>query len=57
MSQSPNQQQPMSYWLNSSSISGGNADYIEALYEAYLESPNNVDQDWRDYFDKLPKVD
>ena len=39
------------------SISGGNADYIEALYKAYLESPNNVDQDWRDYFDKLPKVD
>ena len=56
MSQSTNQQQPMDYWFNSSSISGGNADYIEALYEKYLESPNNVDQDWRDYFDKLPRV-
>lgn len=53
---SPNQQHPMDYWLRSSQLSGGNADYVEALYETYLESPNEVDQQWRDFFDKLPRV-
>lgn len=56
MSESPQQQHPMHHWLRSSYISGGNADYVEAMYETYLESPNSVDQDWRDYFDKLPRV-
>ena len=56
MSESPQQQHPMHHWLRSSYISGGNADYVEAMYETYLESPNSIDQDWRDYFDKLPRV-
>lgn len=56
MSESPQQQHPMDHWLRSSYISGGNADYVEAMYETYLESPNSVDQDWRDCFDKLPRV-
>ena len=56
MSESPQQQHPMDHWLRSSYISGGNADYVEAMYETYLESPNSIDQDWRDYFDKLPRV-
>ena len=56
MSQSPQQQHPMDHWWRTSYISGGNADYVEALYEKYLEAPNEVDQEWRDCFDKLPRV-
>ena len=41
----------------SSHISGGNAVYVEAMYEAYLRDPNSVAGEWRDYFDKLPQVD
>jgi 2-oxoglutarate dehydrogenase E1 component len=50
------QQQAMEQWWRSSHIAGGNADYVEALYERYLESPNDVDPEWRDFFDKLPRV-
>jgi len=41
----------------SSHIAGGNATYVEALYETYLRDPNSVPPQWRDYFDKLPLVD
>jgi len=40
----------------SSHISGGNATYVENLYESYLKDPNGVPEQWRDYFDKLPIV-
>ncbi|MGJ7506348.1 2-oxoglutarate dehydrogenase E1 component [Variovorax sp. GT1P44] len=39
---------------------GGNAPYVEELYEAYLTDPNAVSDDWRSYFDALqtaPAVD
>ncbi|WP_293762217.1 2-oxoglutarate dehydrogenase E1 component [uncultured Aquitalea sp.] len=32
---------------------GGNAPFIEELYEQYLADPNSVPAEWRDYFDKL----
>ncbi|MCX8568887.1 MULTISPECIES: 2-oxoglutarate dehydrogenase E1 component [Hyphomicrobiales] len=32
---------------------GGNADYIEALHAAYLDDPESVDQEWRDFFGAL----
>lgn len=32
---------------------GGNAPFIEELYEQYLADPNAVDEQWRSYFDKL----
>src|ERR1700722_13786801 len=35
-------------------LSGANAPYVEALYEQYLRSPDNVDPAWRRYFDTLP---
>ena len=41
----------------SSHIAGGNATYVEALYESYLQDPNSVPEEWRDYFDRLPMVD
>lgn len=36
-----------------SHLSAGNA-YIEALYETYLEAPNEVSEGWRRYFERLP---
>ena len=44
------------YW-RSSHIAGGNAAYVEDLYEAYLIDANDVSDQWREYFDTLPKVD
>jgi 2-oxoglutarate dehydrogenase E1 component len=40
----------------SSHISGGNASYVEDLYDVYLLDPNAVPEEWRDYFEKLPQV-
>ena len=38
-------------------ISGGNASYVEELYELYLEDPSDVPDQWRSYFDSLPLVE
>ena len=35
-------------------ISGGNAEYVEELYELYLQDPNAVSEEWRSYFQELP---
>ena len=40
----------------SSQFSGGNAAYLEELYETYLSDPNAVSAQWRDFFAKLPRV-
>ena len=40
---------------SSSHIAGSNAKYIEELYEEYLKDPNGAPE-WRDYFNKLPRV-
>lgn len=40
----------------SSHISGGNAAYVEELYEAWLTDPNEVPEEWRSYFEKLPRA-
>lgn len=37
-------------FIESSSIQGGNAPYIEAFYEQFLEDPESVDDSWRAYF-------
>lgn len=37
----------------SSYLGGGNASYIEGLYEEYLNNPNSVDEFWRNYFASL----
>ena len=36
-----------------SHLYSGNAAFVEQLYEAYLENPGNVEQQWREYFDSL----
>ncbi|WHZ11582.1 MAG: 2-oxoglutarate dehydrogenase E1 component [Burkholderiaceae bacterium] len=35
---------------------GGNAPYVEELYESYLTNPGSVPDHWRDYFDALQHV-
>jgi 2-oxoglutarate dehydrogenase E1 component len=40
----------------SSYLFGGNAPYIEALYEAYLNNPGSVPENWRAYFDGMQNV-
>ncbi len=42
-------------WKNAH-LYGGNLSYVEQLYETYLMDPNAVPQEWREEFDKLPKV-
>ena len=37
-------------FIESSSIQGSNAAYIEELYERYLSDPDSVDAQWRAYF-------
>ena len=37
-------------FIDSSSIQGANAPYIEAYYEQFLENPDSVDPGWRAYF-------
>ncbi|WP_269532426.1 2-oxoglutarate dehydrogenase E1 component [Chitinimonas sp. BJYL2] len=39
-----------------SHLFGGNAPFIEDLYEQYLVDPQSVAQEWRDYFDKLQQL-
>lgn len=41
---------------NSAHLSGGNAAYVEELYELYLHDPNAVPEEWRTYFQKLPPM-
>lgn len=45
--------QSLSELWDSSQLSGASADYLEALYEDYLLSPETVDMQWRTYFDQL----
>jgi 2-oxoglutarate dehydrogenase E1 component len=40
-------------FLNSSYLFGGNAPFIEELYEKYLANPQSVPEPWRDYFDRM----
>ncbi|SMF64545.1 2-oxoglutarate dehydrogenase E1 component [Alteromonadaceae bacterium Bs31] len=37
-------------------ISGGNAAYVEDVYESFLQDPSSVSEEWREYFEKLPKT-
>ncbi|MGD8588186.1 MAG: 2-oxoglutarate dehydrogenase E1 component [Chromatiales bacterium] len=39
---------------SSSAFSGGNAPFLESLYEQYLIDPSTIPKDWRERFDQLP---
>lgn len=41
---------------SSAHISGGNAAYVEELYDSYLHDPNAIPEEWRNYFDQLPRI-
>jgi 2-oxoglutarate dehydrogenase E1 component len=43
--------------LKSSHLAGGNLYYLDELFEQYLADPNSVSNEWRQYFDSLPRVD
>jgi 2-oxoglutarate dehydrogenase E1 component len=43
----------MKQFLDSSYLFGGNAPFIEDLYEKYLANPQSIPEEWRDYFDKM----
>ena len=43
--------------LKSSHLAGGNLYYLDELYEQYLSNPNSVLNEWRQYFDSLPRVE
>ncbi len=50
----------MQSYQGTSYLFGGNAPYVEELYEAYLNDPSSVPDNWRHYFDgvqNLPAVD
>nr|MDJ0807556.1 thiamine pyrophosphate-dependent enzyme [Gammaproteobacteria bacterium] len=38
----------------SSALASGNAAFLDALYEQYLENPETIPAHWRSYFDQLP---
>lgn len=44
-----------SLW-DSAMLDAGSAAWVEALYEAFLRNPNDVDSHWREYFETLPRV-
>ena len=43
----------MKDFLNNSYLFGGNAPFIEELYEKYLVNPGSVPEEWREYFDRM----
>ncbi len=46
----------MQQYRASSYLFGGNAPYVEDMYEAYLDNPASVAESWRAYFDALQHV-
>ncbi|PPE68361.1 2-oxoglutarate dehydrogenase E1 component [Schlegelella thermodepolymerans] len=46
----------MEQYRATSYLFGGNAPYVEELYEAYLDNPGSVPENWRAYFDALQHV-
>nr|WP_315496513.1 2-oxoglutarate dehydrogenase E1 component [uncultured Rhodoferax sp.] len=43
-------------YQNNTYLFGGNAPYVEEMYENYLANPGSVPDTWRDYFDALQNV-
>ena len=43
-------------YANNTYLFGGNAPYVEEMYENYLANPTSVSDTWREYFDALQNV-
>jgi 2-oxoglutarate dehydrogenase E1 component len=50
MSAAPSPPGTAQAWLESTALAGGNAPYVEALYERYLADPSGIDPAWCEYF-------
>jgi len=46
----------MNQLFDSTLYFGGNAPFVEELYESYLDDPTSVPAEWRDYFDRLAQM-
>ncbi len=46
----------MNQLFDSTMFFGGNAPFVEELYENYLHDPTSVPAEWRDYFDRLAQM-
>ncbi|MGB4227656.1 MAG: 2-oxoglutarate dehydrogenase E1 component [Candidatus Dechloromonas phosphoritropha] len=46
----------MNQLFDSTMFFGGNAPFVEELYENYLDDPTSVPDEWRDYFDRLAQM-
>ena len=46
----------MNQLFGTSLLFGGNAPFVEEIYENYLDNPASVPGEWRDYFDKLAQL-
>ena len=46
----------MRQFQSNSYLFGGNAPYVEDLYERYLDNPGSVPEKWRAYFDQMQLV-
>jgi len=46
----------MRHFLDNSYLFGGNAPFIEDLYEKYLVNPQSVPEEWREYFDRMQSL-
>ncbi len=46
----------MEHLWSTAHISGGNAVYVEELYDTYLHDPSAIPEEWREYFDQLPRI-
>ena len=45
----------MEDFISTSHAGGGQASYLESLYESYLKDPSSIPEDWMHYFNSLPK--
>ncbi|MDX1490031.1 MAG: 2-oxoglutarate dehydrogenase E1 component [Pseudohongiellaceae bacterium] len=37
-------------------LSGGNANYVEQLYDQFLQDPDSVSPEWKQFFQSLPQI-
>ncbi|MFN2187242.1 MAG: 2-oxoglutarate dehydrogenase E1 subunit family protein, partial [Candidatus Promineifilaceae bacterium] len=48
---------PLDVLRSTSAFSGGNATFVEDLYECYLKDPESIPIDWRQQFEQLPPTE
>src|SRR6188768_3800849 len=56
MSSNPTASSVYQAYQGNTYLFGGNAPYVEEMYENYLDNPGSVPDNWRSYFDALQNV-